>query len=75
VISAETSPQARRQALESGPWGRCVYHCDNDVVDHQVVNMEMESGVSAVLVMSKPLEEISSAPHSEQNRSVSEYSA
>lgn len=51
VLSPDVSRSSRRQALETGPYGRCVYHCDNDVVDHQIVTMELESGTSVALVM------------------------
>lgn len=51
TISEDLSLEGRRRALETGPYGRCVYHCDNDVVDHQTVNMEFEGGTSVVLFM------------------------
>ena len=33
------------------PYGRCVFFCDNDVVDHQLTQMVFENGVKATLVM------------------------
>ena len=38
-------------ADEKHVWGKCVFHCDNDAVDHQVVDMLYESGATAHLTM------------------------
>lgn len=40
-----------RKAIETGPYGRCVYACDNDVVDHQIVMMTFGNGIKANLRM------------------------
>jgi len=39
------------QALKTTDYGLCVYQANNNVVDHQTVNMEFEDGVTACLTM------------------------
>ena len=51
VITTDMSEEGRRKALEDGPYGRCVYRCDNDVVDRQVVNLEFDGGAVATFTM------------------------
>jgi len=52
VLTLDTSPDGIRAALHEGPYGRCVYRCDNDVVDNQVVAMRFANGVSGTLNVS-----------------------
>jgi predicted dehydrogenase len=51
VLAVEVNAESITAALREGPYGRCVYDCDNDVVDHQVVNIEYAGGVTASLTM------------------------
>jgi len=51
VLTDDPTPENLLEALRSGPYGRCVYRCDNDVVDHQVVSMKFTGGLSVSLGM------------------------
>lgn len=44
VLAFQPTEESIYTALREGPYGRCVYQCDNNVVDHQTVDMEMADG-------------------------------
>ena len=51
VVTPVVTAENLDAALRTGPYGRCVYECDNDVVDHQVVNLQFAGNRSASFTM------------------------
>lgn len=52
VLGSDQSEEGIRKALENGPYGRCVYRCDNDVCDNQVTIIEFKNGVHVSFTLS-----------------------
>ena len=50
-VSSDPSREARRRALETGPYGVCVYRADNDLPDHQVLAVDFANDVAATFTM------------------------
>ena len=47
----DQSDSGMERLLKDSPYGRCVYACDNDAVDHQIVNLLFDGGVTVSHIM------------------------
>ena len=52
VVCLEPTEESLKEALQTGPYGRCVYRCDNNVCDHMSILMEFEEGITATFSLS-----------------------
>lgn len=52
VLTEDQSEEGILKALKEGPYGRCVFRCDNNVCDNQVTSIEFENGVTATFHLS-----------------------
>ena len=52
ITQKEKTEENLLKALKKSEYGRCVYRCDNNVVDNQVVNLLMTDGTTMSLTMS-----------------------
>lgn len=48
----EPTDEAVEEILKTTQYGKCVFKCDNDVVDHQIVNLEFEDEICVNFTMS-----------------------
>ncbi|MGF6989185.1 putative dehydrogenase [Lachnospiraceae bacterium PM6-15] len=51
ILSLHPTEESILEAIKEGPYGKCVYHCDNNVVDHQVLNLKMTDGSTISFTM------------------------
>ena len=52
VVFDLSSVDKVRENLGTSPYGRCVYHCDNNVGDHQSTAIQFDNGVTATFSLS-----------------------
>lgn len=51
ILHPEPTEENILEVLRTTDYGKCVFHMDNDVVDHQTVNMLLEDGVTVTFQM------------------------
>lgn len=51
TMTKTATVEAVQKGLETTDFGKCVYYSDNNVVDHQIVNMSFDGGITASFTM------------------------
>ena len=52
VLTEDQTESGLREAIRTGPYGQCVYRCDNSVCDHQVCILRFRNGITATFNLS-----------------------
>ena len=52
VVTGDQTEAGLLNALQTSPYGRCVFRCDNNVCDHQVTIIEFKNGVNVSFTLS-----------------------
>ena len=50
-VTGDCTEENMLEVLKTSPYGRCVFACDNDVADHQVVSLELANGATATFTL------------------------
>lgn len=51
VITSDLSAEGKLKALREGPFGKCIFKCSNDVLDHQVTTYTFPGGTTGTLTL------------------------
>ena len=47
AVDSNPTNENLKKAITTGPYGKCVYKCDNNVADHMVSILEFENNITA----------------------------
>jgi predicted dehydrogenase len=63
VVTPDPTPERLLAALRDGPYGRCVYRCDNTVLDTYSINILFENDVTAAFTLTAFTEQTTRTLH------------
>ncbi len=63
VVCLEPTEDALKEALRTGPYGRCVYRCDNNVCDHMSILLEFDTGATATFSLTAQTSDVHRSIH------------